>query len=649
MRQSVQLLRGARGLGAQARARCLSIKTRDEARDWYKAETKRLESGRRKMRQFEAPVVTTRAGRTLLEEPLLNKGSGFNTAERDAMNLRGLVPPRTLSMGEQARKIMQNVRAEPDPLHQNIYLQSLQDRNEVLYYRVLQDNIAELAPVVYTPTVGEVCQKFGQNFQRTRGMYFSGLDRGHMAQMMFNWPEDDVEVIVVTDGSRILGLGDLGTNGMGIPVGKLALYVAAGGIDPAKVLPVCIDTGTNNTALQDDDFYLGLQHPRLSGEAYYSLVDEFMQAVRFRWPRALVQFEDFSSNHALTLLETYRREYLCFNDDIQGTGATAVAGVLSALRSIGEALTDQRIMIVGAGSAGTGVGVTLLQAMVREAEAKAKAKAGAGAAGAAAPTAPSTDELSARFVMVDEHGLLGAGRQGLDMHQALFQHHDMEDGLSIERTVEQFQPTILLGLSGCAGLFTEAAVRAMAEGTEHPIIFPLSNPTSKSECTAEQAVAWTGGRVIFASGSPFDPVQYDGRTISTSQCNNMFIFPGLGLGAVLARARKVTQSMLQASSLALADSLTAEERAAGQVFPCVERIRDVSARVAAGVMLQAARDGVAHEAARDAPGGGELALRGGERALEDVVDFARSEMWEARYAPLCKPADDFTPGNERRL
>ena len=622
MRSVLCAIRGVHGVqkNMRALAQPFSIKSRQEAKEWYRLEAKRLADDKSKLRAYVKPIVTTKDGRELLEEPLLNKGSGFKTAERDSMRLRGLVPPRRLRMADQLKKVMINVRAEPTPLHKNVFLQGLQDRNEVLYYRILQDNIAELAPVVYTPTVGEVCQKFGNNFQRTRGMYFSGLDRGHMAGMMYNWPEDDVEVIVVTDGSRILGLGDLGTNGMGIPVGKLALYVAAGGIDPKKVLPVSIDTGTDNPELLADEFYLGLQHERLHGDAYYSLVDEFMQAARHRWPNVLIQFEDFSSNHALTLLETYRRNQLCFNDDIQGTGATAVAGVLSALRGAGARLSEQRIMIVGAGSAGTGVAVTLLQAMITESDG-----------------ALDSDGASDRFVMLDEHGLLGDGRQGLDMHQALFQHHDMEDGLTIEQTVDAFQPTILLGLSGCAGLFTEPAIRSMASACEQPIIFPLSNPTSKSECSAEQAVQWSEGRCIFASGSPFDPVQYDGRTISTSQCNNMFIFPGLGLGAVLSKSTRVSQNMLQASSLALADSLTDEERSLGQVFPSVNRIRDVSARVAAGVMLQSAKEGLS-KLPSDV-----FDLAGGERELDDVVEFALSRMWQAKYAPLCSPSKDFTP------
>jgi malate dehydrogenase (oxaloacetate-decarboxylating)(NADP+) len=599
--------------------RALSIKGRKEAIKWYKEELARLEDFRLCARKFQAPIVTTKLGRELLKEPLLNKGTAFKTAERDSMQLRGLVPPRRLRMNDQCRKVMAQIRGAEDPLKKNLILQGVQDRNEVLYYRLLQDNIQELAPIVYTPTVGAVCQKFGSNFSQARGMYFSGMDRGHMASMMYNWPENDVEVIVVTDGSRILGLGDLGTNGMGIPVGKLALYVAAGGIDPQKVLPVMLDTGTNNAELQEDEFYLGLQHPRLQGEAYYSLVDEFMQAAAHRWPNALVQFEDFSSDHAAPLLEKYMRSQLCFNDDIQGTGATTVAGVLSALRAIGQSLSEQRVMVVGAGSAGTGVAVTLLQAMIGE--------------------GLESDDAAERFVMVDQYGLLGAGREGLDMHQALFQTHTMNDTMPLEDVVDAFKPTILLGLSGCAGLFTERAITSMASSCERPIIFPLSNPTSNAECTAEQAIRWTEGRAIFASGSPFEPVEYGGRTISTSQCNNMFIFPGLGLGAVLCEAEIVTGQMLQASSLALANALTDDERASGMTFPSVERIRDVSAEVAAGVMLQAAREGVSRMDSR------KFDLREGRRKPEDVVAFALKNMWEAKYSPLCPPALDFTPSS----
>ncbi len=343
-----------------------------------------------------------------------------------------------------------------------------------------------------------------------------------------------------------------------------------------------------------------------------------MQAARHRWPNVLIQFEDFSSDHAAPLLEKYRRSQLCFNDDIQGTGATTVAGVLSALRAIDAKLSEQRVMIVGAGSAGTGVGVTLLQAMIRE--------------GVSSSDAPD------KFVMLDQHGLLGKGRTELDMHQTLFQTHTMDDGLGIEDTIREFKPTILLGLSGVGGLFSEDAIRTMAASVERPIVFPLSNPTSKAECTAEQAVHWSSGRAIFASGSPFDPVEFEGRTISTSQCNNMFIFPGLGLGAVLCEARRVSSSMLQASSLALADSLTDDERAAGQVFPSVDRIREVSARVAAGVMMQAAREGNAQLDPR------KFDLRDGDCDGDEVVAYALKNMWEAKYAPICSPNYDFTPG-----
>ena len=371
-------------------------------------------------------------------------------------------------------------------------------------------------------------------------------------------------------------------------------------------------------------FFLGLlllllllQHPRLEGEAYFSLIDEFMQAVRLRWPKVLVQFEDFSSDHAAPLLELYRSTQLCFNDDIQGTGATVVAGILSALRASAQPLEEARIMVIGAGSAGTGVAVALLQAMMRK--------------------GLSADEASDRFVMLDEHGLLGEGRAGLDMHQALFQTQSLPDGLGIEETVAQFKPTVLLGVSGCPGLFSEGALREMAKHVEQPIVFPLSNPTSKAECTAEQAIEWTEGRCIFASGSPFAPVQYEGRTIATSQCNNMFIFPGLGLGAVLCEAHRVTGHMLQASSLALADSLTDEERASGAVFPSVRRIREVSASVAAAVALEAARDGVSRLDPLV------FDLQGGERAREEVEAWCLENMWQAKYAPLCTKMHDFTP------
>lgn len=429
------------------------------------------------------------------------------------------------------------------------------------------------APIVYTPTVGLVCQKFGSVFRRPRGMYFSAEDRSQFGAMVHNWPCDDVEVIVVTDGSRILGLGDLGVNGMGIPIGKLALYTAAGGIDPRKVLPVVLDVGTNNKQFLEDPFYLGMQHPRLTGEVFWGVVDEFMRAVRHRWPKALVQFEDFSSDHAADVLNAYRLKQLCFNDDIQGTGATVLAGALSACERVRVPLKNQRIVILGAGSAGLGVATTLLQGMLRE--------------------GISADEARSRFYILDQHGLMGSSRTGLNSGQKYFSRLDLADKTSVVDVIKSAKPTMLMGLSAARGAFTQEAVEEMAKHVEHPIVFPLSNPTSVAECTAQQAYEWTKGKCVFASGSPFQSVEYEGKEYSVSQCNNMFIFPGVGLACKVSHASRVTDRMLYAAAKALSQCMTPEEIAKGQVFPSVNNIRHVSLKVATAVMQCALDDEVA--------------------------------------------------------
>lgn len=503
-------------------------------------------------------------------------------------------------MPTQLQKVYQIFSDEPDPLRKNMFLSDLQNRNETLFFRLLIDHIEEMgtfqhrnllslaetelmcacvcivdtiAPYVYTPTVGQVCQKFGSLFRRPRGMYFSAEDRGQFGAMMHNWPCDDVQVIVVTDGSRILGLGDLGVNGMGIPIGKLALYTAAGGIDPRKVLPVVLDVGTNNQKFLDDPYYLGMQHPRLTGEDFWSVVDEFMRAVRHRWPNTLVQFEDFSSDHAADVLNAYRLKQLCFNDDIQGTGATVLAGALSACKRVDIPLKDQRIVILGAGSAGLGVATTLLQGMLRE--------------------GISADEARSRFYIVDQHGLVGASRSGMNSGMKYFSRTDLADKTSLVDIIKQAKPTMLMGLSAARGAFTQEAIEEMAKHTAQPIVFPLSNPTSVAECTAEEAYKWTNGKCVFASGSPFAPVEFEGKTYAVSQCNNMFIFPGVGLASNVVEATRVTDRMLYAAAKALSECVPPEDIAKGQVFPSVRNIRDVSLKVATAVAQCAIDDEVA--------------------------------------------------------
>mmetsp|Transcript_32265 Transcript_32265/g.52628 ORF Transcript_32265/g.52628 Transcript_32265/m.52628 type:complete len:452 (+) Transcript_32265:1-1356(+) len=441
-------------------------------------------------------------------------------------------------------------------------------------------------------------------YRRPRGMYFCEEDRGHMAAMVYNWPQKDVRVIVVTDGSRILGLGDLGANGMGIPIGKLSLYCAAGGIAPHRVMPVVLDVGTDNEALINDKFYLGVQKPRLHGAEYYHLVDEFLQAVRHRWPNVLIQFEDFSSDKAQKILNKYRDEFLCFNDDIQGTGATTLAGVLGGLRAKGEepkSLGDQRILIAGAGSAGIGVAQTLMQAMIEHGR--------------------SEDEAKKCFFVADEKGLLGTDRLSeLSSEQALFAR-DTDGGLSLSEIVNKYKPTMILGMTAVGGLFKEQLIRDMAKHCERPIIFPLSNPTSKAECSAEQAFEWTNGRCIFASGSPFDPVQLeDGRTFYPTQCNNMYIFPGIGLGVTLCGSKTVSDRMLYVAAEALANYVTEDELAEGKLFPNLKTIRDVSKKVAIAVIEEAIRTGQAPN------------LK--EKDLADLDSFVSSKMYDPIYVPL---------------
>jgi malic enzyme len=463
-------------------------------------------------------------------------------------------------------------------------------------------NSFSLAPVVYTPTVGLVCQKFGSMFRRPRGMFFSSEDRSQFGAMVHNWPCDDVEVIVVTDGSRILGLGDLGVNGMGIPIGKLALYTAAGGIDPRKVLPVMLDTGTNNKEFLEDPFYLGMQHPRLQGEAFWSMIDEFLRAVRHRWPKALVQFEDFSSDHAADVLNAYRLKQLCFNDDIQGTGATVLAGALSACARVGTPLKDQRIVILGAGSAGLGVATTLLQGMLRE--------------------GLNADEAKNRFYILDQHGLLGTSRiSSLNSGQKYFARNDLQDKTNLVDVIKQVKPTMLMGLSAAKGAFTQEAVQEMAKHVVTPILFPLSNPTSVAECTAQQAYEWTKGNCVFASGSPFEPVSYNGNVYAISQCNNMFIFPGVGLASVVCQATRVSDRMLYAAAKTLSECMTEEEIAKGQVFPSVKNIRHVSLKVATAVVNCALEDEIA-------------GFRPKIRRGASLEDYVASKMWYPSYHAL---------------
>ncbi len=501
-------------------------------------------------------------GVKLLHDPIRNKGTAFTEAERDAFGLRGLLPPRVMDMELQMSRVLDNLRAQADDLERYLFLVSLQDRNEHLFYRLIIENIEEILPIVYTPTVGQVCQQFGQIFRRPRGLYISARDRGRVEQVLRNWPHPDVRMVVATDGARILGLGDLGAQGMGIPIGKLVLYTACAGIHPAHCLPVTIDVGTDNEKLRRNPLYIGLAQPRLRGALYDELIEEFVEALGRVFPDAVLQFEDFGTANAFGLLQRYRERICCFNDDIQGTAAVVLAGLYSAGRLTGTHLRDQRLLLLGAGEAGIGISNLVVSAMIGE----------------------GLDEATARgrCWLFDSEGLVTAGRDRLAEHKRSYAHEHVPIR-DLAEAIRALSPSALIGVSGATGAFNRAALEAMSEINESPIVFALSNPTSKSECTAKEAMAHTQGRAIFASGSPFPPVDYQGRILVPGQGNNAYIFPGLGLGIVATGARRVTDEMFAAAARTLASEVTETDLTVGRIYPSLQRIREVSAAIAVAV------------------------------------------------------------------
>jgi malate dehydrogenase (oxaloacetate-decarboxylating)(NADP+) len=501
-----------------------------------------------------------------LHNPVFNKGTAFTEAERDALGLRGLLPPHVLTMEQQAQRVMENFRNKPSDIERYIQMAALQDRNEMLFYRVVMDNLEEMMPIIYTPTVGKACQEFGHIFRRSRGFYISSNDRGRMEKNLRNWPTRDVRVIVVTDGERILGLGDLGASGMGIPVGKLSLYTACAGIHPTQCLPVTIDAGTDNEALLADPLYIGLRQKRVRGAAYDALIEEFMVAVEKLFPGVLVQFEDFGNRNAFRLLEKYRDRACTFNDDIQGTGAVALAGVLSALRITGQKLADQRLLFLGAGEAGIGIAENIVACLVGDGLSLAEARK--------------------HCWFVDSKGLIVKGRDALSEHKLHYAHDHAPCG-DLLSAVKSLKPTMLIGASGQPKTFTEEIVSEMAANNERPVIFALSNPTSKAECTAEEAYTWTNGRAVFASGSPFAPVTLNGKTQIPGQGNNAYIFPGVGLGVVCTGARRVTNAMFIQAARTLASLIRENELAEGRVYPALNRIHEISHAIAVAVAEEA--------------------------------------------------------------
>ncbi len=501
-------------------------------------------------------------GMDWLHNPIFNKGTAFTEAERDALGLRGLLPPHVQSMDEQVQRVMANFRSKSSDLERYIQLAGLQDRNETLFYRVVMDHLEEMMPIIYTPTVGKACQEFGHIFRRSRGFYISSKDAGQMEKMLHNWPTRDVKVIVVTDGERILGLGDLGASGMGIPIGKLSLYTACAGINPTQCLPITIDVGTDNETLLKDSLYTGLRQKRIRGQAYDAIIEEFMVAVEKNFPGVLVQFEDFGNSNAFRLLARYRDQACTFNDDIQGTGAVALAGVLSALHLTGGKLCDQRVLFLGAGEAGIGIAENIVNVLV---------EAGL-----------TPEEARKRCWFVDSKGLIVKSRTDLIAHKQHYAH-DHAPCIDLFSAVKSLKPTMLIGVSGQPKTFAQEIVKTMGSLNQRPVIFALSNPTSKAECTAEEAYTWTEGRAVFASGSPFAPVKIGGKTLVPGQGNNAYIFPGVGLGIVCTGARRVTESMFIAAARTLASLIRENELAEGRVYPALNRIHEVSHAIAVAV------------------------------------------------------------------
>ena len=511
-------------------------------------------------------------GHELLQDPRLNKGTGFTPEERDQLGLRGLVPPRFTTQAEQQARVLENFRKKTAAIEKYIYLISLQDRNEHLFYRVVMDHVEEMMPIIYTPTVGEACTSFSHIFRRPRGLYVTAEDKGRIRDVLRNWPGRDVAMIVVTDGERILGLGDLGANGMGIPIGKLSLYTACAGVDPSRCLPITLDVGTNRDELLADPLYLGLPQKRLKGAEYEALVEEFVLAVQEVFPGAVIQFEDFATENAIHLLARYRDRVCCFNDDIQGTAAVTLAGILSATRITGQPLTEQVVMFLGAGAAATGIADLIVSALVREGMPEAEARR--------------------HCWFVDRGGLVVKGRGDLQDHKLPYAHDHAPAG-DLLAAVESVKPTAIVGVSATPNTFTEAVVKAMSRHNPRPIIFPLSNPTSKSECTAAEAYGWSEGKAVFASGSPFDQVMWGGRTFTPGQGNNAYIFPGVGLGVIVSGARRVTDSMFYAAARTLAEGVPEASLNEGLLFPRLRDIRAVSARIATAVAEVAYADGLA--------------------------------------------------------
>ncbi|XP_034696112.1 NADP-dependent malic enzyme-like [Vitis riparia] len=542
-------------------------------------------------------TITVASGYSLLRNPHHNKGLAFTEKERDHHYLRGLLPPAVVSQDLQVKKLMANIRQYTVPLQKYMAMMDLQERNEKLFYKLLMDNVEELLPVVYTPTVGEACQKYGGILRRPQGLFISLNEKGKILEVLKNWPEKNIQVIVVTDGERILGLGDLGCQGMGIPVGKLSLYTALGGVRPSACLPVTIDVGTNNQKLLDDEFYIGLRQKRATGQEYAELIHEFMCAVKQNYgEKVLVQFEDFANHNAFDLLARYGTTHLVFNDDIQGTASVVLAGLISALNLVGGTLAEHTFLFLGAGEAGTGIAELIALEMSKQTQAP-------------------LEETRKKIWLVDSKGLIVSSRMDSLQHFKKPWAHEHEPIKNLVDAVKAIKPTVLIGSSGVGRTFTKEVVEAMASFNEKPIILALSNPTSQSECTAEEAYTWSEGRAIFASGSPFDPVKYNGKVFVPGQSNNAYIFPGFGLGLIISGAIRVHDDMLLAASEALAKQATQENFDKGMIYPPFSNIRKISAHIAANVAAKAYELGLATRLPQP----------------ENLVEYAENCMYSPAY------------------
>ncbi|HAA06359.1 MAG TPA: NAD-dependent malic enzyme [Acinetobacter schindleri] len=563
----------------------------------------RSESSKVTKNQIEKrPLYVPYAGYTLLELPLLNKGSAFTEEERKSFNLHGLIPHVIESIEEQSQRSYQQYCSFNDDINKHIYLRNIQDTNETLFYHLIENHLSEMMPIIYTPTVGEACQRFSDIYRRHRGIFISYADREGIDQILHNVNRRNVKVVVITDGERILGLGDQGIGGMGIPIGKLALYTACGGISPAYTLPITLDVGTNNQQLLNDPIYMGWRKPRISGDEYFNFVDQVIHAVQKRWPNVLIQFEDFAQHHAMPLLEKYRDQACCFNDDIQGTAAVAVGSLIAASHASNKQLKDQTVAFLGAGSAGCGIAEQIVAQMVAEGLTDAQARK--------------------RVFMVDRFGLITENQPNLlDFQRKLAQDPkniakwaDAESTISLLDVVKFAKPTVLIGVSGQPGLFSKDVITAMAEHCEHPIIFPLSNPTSKVEAVPSDIIQWTDGKALIATGSPFTPVNYQGEIYNISQCNNSYIFPGIGLGVIASGAKRVTNNMLMASSNALAECSPKLKDPKADLLPELDQIQQISKVIALRVAQAAIQDGVAPQA-----------------TIETLKEAIEANFWKPEY------------------